>query len=453
MIFTMKFVRFSFLPVAVAAGLLLAAHAVNAAPASQPPPPEPESIDLKTAIGYALENNFAIRQARERIRQQEGVIIEVTARAIPNVGVDGSYQFGEKEVSVSNPPSNHAWAVSLTASQAIFAGGGIRSSIRSSQLVRDAALLDLKAVINEALLEVRTAYYQVLLARDRITVQEENLRLLEEQLKTTTDRFEAGTVSGFEKLRGEVAVANAKTPLISARNTYRLAIETLRQSIGLTARRPDTLEKAPEVVGTLDYSPVTFDLSSATASAHANRPELQRLAKLTEASEQSVRTARSGRYPSVAVVGGWDMRKGPTTALGDSREGLFVGLQSQWAIFDGRATSGRVAQARSIVEQTRLTLVESELATDVQIRRAFSSWQEATELVDASVKVVEQAQEAVRLANARYSAGTGTQLDVLQAQVELTTARSNQVQAYYNYNVAIATMRQAMGQTDELVAP
>jgi outer membrane protein TolC len=219
MIFTMKFVRFSFLPVAVAAGLLLAAHAVNAAPASQPPPPEPESIDLKTAIGYALENNFAIRQARERIRQQEGVVIEVTARAIPNVGVDGSYQFGEKEVSVSNPPSNHSWAVSLTASQAIFAGGGIRSSIRSSQLVRDAALLDLKAVINEALLDVRTAYYQVLLARDRITVQEENLRLLEEQLKTTTDRFEAGTVSGFEKLRGEVAVANAKTPLISARNT------------------------------------------------------------------------------------------------------------------------------------------------------------------------------------------------------------------------------------------
>ena len=138
--------------------------------------------------------------------------------------------------------------------------------------------------------------------------------------------------------------------------------------------------------------------------------------------------------------------------MGDSRQGLFVGLQSQWAIFDGRATSGRVAQARSIVEQTRLTLVESELAAEVQVRRAFSSWQEATELVEASGRVVEQAEEAVRLANARYSAGTGTQLDVLQAQVELTTARSNQVQAYYNYNVAVASMRQAMGLSDALIA-
>ncbi|HTN77547.1 MAG TPA: TolC family protein, partial [Pirellulaceae bacterium] len=407
--------------------------------------PEPATIDLQSAIGYALENNFAIRQARERIREQEGVVIEVTARALPNVGADAFYQFNEREISTSNPASNHGWTLGLTASQALYAGGGIRSSIRSSQLVREAALLDLKAVINEALLDVRTAYFQVILARDRITVQEENLRLLEQQLKTTTDRFEAGTVSGFERLRGEVAVANARTPLITARNTYRLAIEALRQAIGLTVRRTDSLENAPEVVGTLEFTPVTFDLSSATEAARANRPELQRLAKLAEAGEQSITTARSGRYPNVSLVGGWDLRKGPTTALGDSRQGLFVGLQSQWAIFDGRATSGRVAQARSIVEQTRLTLVETELAAEVQVRRAFSSWQEATELVEASRRVVEQAEEAVRLANARYSAGTGTQLDVLQAQVELTTARSNQVQAYYNYTVAVATMRQALG--------
>ena len=432
--------------------LLSVAAPLFGAPASNPPPPEPETLDLKTAIGYALENNFAIRQARERIRQQEGVVIEVTARAIPNVGADGTYQYNEKEISNSNPPSDRAWTLGLTASQALYAGGGIRSAIRSSELSREAALLELKGIINESLLQVRTAYFQVLLARDRINVQEENLRLLDQQLKTTTDRFQAGTVSGFEKLRAEVAVANAKPPLISARNTYRLAIESLRQSIGLTASRTDTLEKGPEVVGTLEFTPTSFDLASATAAARSNRPELQRLAKLTEASQESVTTARSGRYPNVSLVGGWEARKGSTNSLSDSREGLFIGLQSQWAIFDGRATSGRVAQARSIVEQSRLSLVESELATDVAVRRAFSSWQEATELVEASRRVVEQADESVRLANARYSAGTGTQLDVLQAQVDLTTARSNQVQAYYNYNVAIATLRQAMGLSDALVS-
>ena len=135
-----------------------------------------------------------------------------------------------------------------------------------------------------------------------------------------------------------------------------------------------------------------------------------------------------------------------------NRDGLFVGLQSNWAIFDGRATSGRVAQARSIVEQNRLSLMQTKINAEVDVRRAYSSWQESNELVEASRKVVEQAQEAVRLANARYSAGTGTQLDVLQAQVDLTTARTNQVQAYYTYNVAVADLRRAMGLTDALVA-
>jgi outer membrane protein TolC len=429
---------------------LLVGAPLIGAPAPQPPP-EPETIDLQTAIGYALDNNFAIRQARERIRQQEGVLVEVRASAIPNVGAGGSVQYNDKEISQSAPPSNYLWSLSVTASQTLFAGGGVHSSIRSAELAREAAELDLKSVINQALLQVRVSYYQVLLTRDKISVQEQNLGLLEQQLKTTTDRFDAGTVSGFEKLRAEVAVANAKTPLITARNDYRLAIESLRQALGLIARRPDSLEKAPEVVGTLSFEPSSFELPAATASAHTNRPDLQRLAKLTAAGEQSVTTARSGYYPNLDLVGGWQLRKGATNNFSDSRDGLFVGLQSQWNIFDGRRTAGRVAQARSLVEQTRLTLEQSELAAEVDVRRAYSSWQEAQELVEASKRVVEQAEEAVRLANARYSAGTGTQLDVLQAQVDLTTARSNQVQAFYNYNVAIAILREAMGLSDALV--
>jgi len=440
------------MPAILLALIATASPASAAAPASQPPPPEPETIDLKTAIGYALENNFAIRQARERIREQEGVVVEVKARSIPNVSAGGDAQINDKEISQFQPATDRAWSLSVTGTQVLYAGGGVRSAIRSSEDARDAAVLDLKDVINASLFQVRTAYYAVLLAREKIGVQEENLNLLQQQLKTTTDRFDAGTVSGFEKLRAEVAVANARTPLITARNDYRLAIETLRQSLGLTPRRNGTVEKTPEVVGKLDYTAQNFDLQAAFESARTNRPDLQRLAKVVAASEEGITTARSGYLPTLEVVAGWQLRGGFTHSFGDSRDGFLAGLQSNWNIFDGLATRGRVAQARSVVEQNRLTLVERELAAEVDVRRAFSSWQEANELVEASGKVVEQAEEAVRLANARYSAGTGTQLDVLQAQVDLTTARSNQVQAYYNFNVSVADLRRAMGLTDALVA-
>ena len=430
------------------------ALALGLAPLSAQPSPQfpvPPQLDLKGSLGFAIENNFAIRQAKERIRQQDGVVVEVSARQIPTVAANASYQQNDRDISGGFPASDRAWAINLTASQVLYAGGGVKASVRSSQLIRESAVLDLQATINDALLLVRTNYYAVLLAREKITVQEKNLELLQEQLKTATDRFNAGTISSFERLRAEVAVANAKFPLITARNDFRLAVESLRQSLGFTTNLPDQIDKLPVFLGTLEFSPTTFDLVSALEASRAKRPELQRLAKLAASREQTITVAGANALPQVSAFGGWELRKGTGNAFRESHDGWRIGVQSQWNIFDGRATAGRVAQARSVLEQTKLSLAEFQLAADVEVRRAFSQWQQAVELADASKKVVAQAEEAVRLATARYNAGTATQLDVLSAQVDLTTARTNQLQAYYTYNVAVASLRKAMGQPDEFV--
>ena len=414
-------------------------------------PQVPDTLDLPTALRFALDNNFTIRQARERIKQQEGVIVEVKARSIPNVSANGAYQLNEKDISQSLPSSDRYWSLSLSASQTLYSGGGVRAAIKSSELTREAALLELKGIVNEALLDVRIKFYDILLAREKIKVQESNVELLRQQLKNVTDRFDAGTVSAFEKLRAEVALANAQVPLISARNAYRLAAEALRQALGFATISQESLRKLPVFEGTLEFVPVNYELQSALDAARAGRPELARLAKLADARTESITSAKANRQPSLSAVGGWQFRKGATDSFGDSRDGWLVGLQSQWNIFDGAATSGRVAQARSAFEQARLNLGETSLLIDVEVRRALSSLQEATELADASQKVVAQAEESLRLANARYSAGTATQLDVLQSQVDLTTARTNQIQAYYSYNIAVARVRKAIGQPDAVV--
>ncbi len=443
----MKFARHHFSPVAVSLALTCAFVQAQHKPAQF----VPDSLDLPTAIAFALEHNFSILQARERIRQQEGVVIEVSARKIPNVAAEAAYQRNDREISNGFPASDRAWQISLTAAQTIYAGGAVSAAVKGAKLTRDAALLDLQTAINEALLQVRTGFYRVLLAREQIKVQESNLELLQQQLKNATDRFNAGTVSSFEKLRGEVAVANAKAPLITARNDSRLAIEALRQALGFTTNNVESLRKVPEFIGTLEFAPLTFDLQTSFEAARTHRPDLERLAKLTQAREEGVTGARSGFYPSVAAFGGWQLRKGPTDHFADSNNGWLVGVQSQWNIFDGRATQGRVTQTKSLLEQTKLALSEAQLAVEVEVRRAHSQWQQATELAEASALVIEQATESVRLANARYNAGTGTQLDVLSAQVDLTTARTNQIQAFYGYNVAVAALRKAMGQADEFV--
>src|SRR5687767_9591760 len=104
----MKLARFHFSPVVSLAALTFSVIA-QAQPAV--PQPVPETLDLKTAIVFALENNFAIRQARERIKQQEGVVVEVSARTIPNVSADAAYQRNDKEISNSFPASDQTWQI------------------------------------------------------------------------------------------------------------------------------------------------------------------------------------------------------------------------------------------------------------------------------------------------------------------------------------------------------
>ncbi len=433
--------------IAVAAALGLAAASLTAAPTPGQALPDP--LTLENAIGYALQNNYAIRQARELIRQQQGVEIQVEASRIPSLSASAGYTGSGGKTSPYLATLEHNWSITLQARQVLYAGGGVDSSVRSARLTREAAVLQLQGVINQQLLAVRTQFYAVLLDRSRIGVQEDNVKLLQQQLKDARSRFSAGTTSSFDVLQAEVALANGQPPLIQARNDFRVAIEQLRQLLGDSSQSA-TSAKTPDVAGSLDIGKqLTVDLDDALAAARANRPELQRLVKLEKAGEQSVTTARSAQLPQVDLVGNYDWNRGyPTAGWNDHVEGWSAGIQAQWDIFDGRATAGRVMQARSQVAQAKLQLADTTLNVDVQVRQAYSSLTEAWELVQASAKTVEQAEEALRLAKVRYGAGTATQLDVLTSQVALTQARLNQLQAYYGYHVAVAGMREAMGLAD-----
>ncbi|MBI2516976.1 MAG: TolC family protein [Opitutae bacterium] len=410
----------------------------------------PDRLDLNYALGFALDNNFAIRQAKERIRQQEGVVLEVRSAQIPNITGAAGYQRNADEISSNG--RDHVWSVNITARQTLFAGGGVAANVRGQRLTLDAAALALQSVINDALLDVRTKFYTILVNREKIKVQEQSTELLKRQLQDVKNRYEAGTVSNFEVLRAEVALANAQPALITARNDYRLAIEELRRALGFVTAADTNVAKVPDFLGTLEFTPASFELRAALTAARNQRPDLQRLYKLQSAAEEGVLVRRAGYLPNLSLYGAYDWRMNSTgsSSLSNARDGWSVGLQSQWDIFDGRATSGRVAQARSLLEQTKLAVAEAQLTVDVDVRRAISTFQQANELAEASKKVVEQAEEAVRLADARFSAGTATQLDVLTAQNDLTTARLNQLQAYYSYNVAVANVRRAMGLTDEM---
>ncbi len=409
--------------------------------------PVPELLTLDQALRYALEYNYSIRQARARLREQEGLIVEVRAQALPNVTLDGNYSRNDKALQEGDS-SYQNWTVGIHVRQVLYAGGGVSAALDAARTTRLAAELEIQAVVNEVLLQVRTRFADVLLNRERIEVQEKSVALLQEQLQNAKNRFDAGSVSQFEVLTAEVALANAQPALITARNAFRIAVDELRAVLGYRASYADA-QKIPAFEGELVFAPAAYELEAALSAARAKRPELRRLEQLEEAREAGVTVARSDYLPEVYLTGGYEGRKSRfSNSVSDSVDGWVAGVEASWAIFDGARTRGRVAQARAQLNQARLTLAEQTLAVEVEVRRAISSLQEAAELAQAAGKVVEQAEEALRLADVRYRNGAATQLDVLQARQALTEASLNRLEANYRHTIALATLRKAIAEAD-----
>ena len=322
----------------------------------------------------------------------------------------------------------------------------MKSALRSAKLTMQQAELRHQDVLLETVLLAETAYFDILLAAQQIDVQEASVKLLEQELNNTKRRFEAGVVPQFNVLRAEVEVANARPRLIRARNSHRIAKNNLANVLGYDLPSSVWEDIPLNLTTALEETPYKIDLQNALNQALTNRTDLAANRKALLAREEDVKFAKAANIPSLQGFVGYDVRNSILTDdISAEKHGWVAGAQVSWDIFDGLRTQGRVEEARARVDQAEIAIDELRRRIELDVRTAFSNFNEAREVLDSNRKVLEQAAEALRLATSRYSAGTGTQLDVLSAQTALTDARSTQVQALRDYQVAVARFERVVG--------
>ena len=188
---------------------------------------------LRQAIERAFQHNPAVLTARQEIRRTKGVQIQVRAQAIPHFDASGMFNHLDPNLRIGSSSaftvSDNSYNVSLTGSQLLY-NGSVIPAIKGAAAATDASLYSLRNTIDQVIATVRQQFYQVILNKALIGVQEESVRLLEAQLKDQQNRFEAGTVPRFNVLQAEVALANQQPALITARNNYRIAQLAARQN-------------------------------------------------------------------------------------------------------------------------------------------------------------------------------------------------------------------------------
>jgi outer membrane protein TolC len=453
------------------------------------------TFTLDQAILTALQQNPTLLNAEQEIKRSKGVIIQIRAQALPQINANANFQwtdpnligarvFGNTSTTGVTTPttssgtaaslmeglpsqvrdfqapvaratatpgvanieqSDISYAISVTGTQLIF-NGTTFNQIRGTFFQRDSAYFAFRNVLDSLIATVKTQFYQIIVNRELVAVNEENARLLKAQWNDQQNRFEAGTVPRFNVLQAEVQYYNQLPQVITAQNNLRISKLQLAKTLGIYFQ-PQRGDKPPlEVIGEMPYNPRTIRLADAVEMGKERRPFLKQARANALNQLQQVRAAAGQYLPSITTTGGGEWISGTTnSSWHDITKGWTALVQGSMPIWDSGAIAGQVIQQRALLSEAKITYDDDVRQVELEIQQAYSNLQQNQELVTSQEKNVELANEALRLAKARLDAGAGVQLDVLNATVQLLTAQSTRLQALFGYNSSLAEFDRATG--------
>ncbi|HWQ60745.1 MAG TPA: TolC family protein [Negativicutes bacterium] len=404
----------------------------------------PVELSLDDSIALALKNNPEIKLADSARKKSLWAVRQAAAGMGPNLAFTHTdkrydsfnttklYLYGIKQYEWSNKYDNL-----LTLSLPLYSGGKLDGQLDAARLGFKVADLGVAATRQQLTQTVTTYYFGVLQYRNSLQVSRQTVDNYVRHLKNVQLQFEAGVVAKSDVLASEVSLANAQVNLIKAQNSHVLAVANLNNAIGLP------LDSELALKEDLKYTEYAQTLDECAKYALVNRPELAQYQAKVAIAGDDVKVARSGYLPQVnfSATQDWYDAEFP----GNDNKTWSVGVAASFNVFDSGLTRSKVRQAQEGLATAREQAGQKRDAVLLEVRQYYLSMREAEKRIEASQVGVNQAEENLRIAELRYSAGVGTNLDVLDAVLSLNTAKLSNIQALYDYNTNKAQLNRAMG--------
>jgi len=324
----------------------------------------------------------------------------------------------------------------------LFAGGRLTAGYKQANLGVKASRETVRLSEQETIYNTKQAFYGYLLAKEFSAVAEEALRLAEDFMTNVKNLYEVGMASKFDLLRSEVQVANLKPQAIRARNSVEVAALGLKTVCGID------LETPVEVKGELVAPPLDPVSEAIVEEALAERPELRQLDYQRLMAGESLKMARGALLPSLALGGVYNVWGDALNFQKGTWQNYYtISLSLNLPIFNGFEARARIGQSKALIRELDWTYKGLSKAIALEVRQAVLENDQARETLLSQEKNVEQAREAVRIAELNYAEGLATNLDVSTAQVALSQARTNYSQALYDCAISQAKLEKAVGRS------
>ena len=397
-------------------------------------------INLDKAIEMALKTNPTVK-----ISEAESSVAKAQkdeAKASRWLSIDythktarGGYYDPDPSSSQYAPRNSHTNG--FTASIPLYTGGKLSGTIEQAVQNYKSSEYGVDESYQAVKLSATNGYYAVLQAIDTVKLSKDSVERLSAHLQNVQAQYDVGVVAKVDVLRSQVELADAEQTLIKAQNAYDLAVADLNNIIGL----PHGTDL--NVTESLQYNKYDNPMENCINFALANRPELFQAEAGIEAAKAAVKVAKSGYMPQVAASASNDWSS--TSWPGDDNQNWGVGVSVSMNVFDSGVTAAKVNASEASLYKAEETYRQTKDSVQLDVRNNYLSLREAEKRIATSKVAVDSAEEDYRISQLRYQAGVGTNIDVMDAQVALTQAKNNYVQALYDYNTSSAALAKAMG--------
>jgi len=391
-------------------------------------------LSLDQAVKLALEQNIELRITEKGIDTAKADLKSARGANSFNVNANAGINTNKTQDSARTDSASEKISVTLP----IYNGGKTRANIRSGKIGVDAAELQTARKREDVRLSVIKKYYDVLEAKKKVSINRESVDKYRAHLTNVQNLYRAGSKAKLDVLRSSVELADAKQNLIKSENNYEVELLNLRKLLRLDAKEPLVL------TDDFNYTPFFPRMENCVEYALNNRKDLLIDEYTVQQKELAVKSAKAGFLPSLnlSASGGLSQDLYPNNK--DSRS-VGAGLSASWNIFDSGVTRAAVDKAKTALEVAKLNMENDQESVNISVRQAYYNMREAEKRLISTQTAVGEAKEDYFIANEKYRAGQGILLDVIDAQVALSTAELNNNSAQYDYARYKATVENEMG--------
>lgn len=401
-----------------------------------------ELLTLRQSLAKAKTANYSLKVTSFDEKIAQDAVTIARSGYLPRVDFQGGYTAQLEPQSIktnggafSTQEPDFAF-FSLSLNQTLYDFGRTDARSRRATLLREAAVKDYAGREKDMFLQVVEAYYGILEGKKLLQTADEEVVQRKDHLRVAQNLYAQGVVTRNDLLQAEVKLADSKQRQLDAANRVENGWIYLDYLMGQPPDYRADLEETTEI----GEIPAT---ESTAERAIANRPEMAALRMTVQASEAEVVESKSGYYPEIFARLGVDYvqnNKVQEQAIIAATVGLRINL------FDGLATTARERQTVKNRSRNEERLRQQEAQIRLELQTAQNDARVAAERIRTIGQAIRQGEENLRINRDRYIEQVGTATDVIDAQTLLTQTRSAYYQAGYDYQVALARIKKALGE-------